>query len=218
MRQRHLAMRLIISVIAFTLSACDAVSVDRRTEMPIASARLQAAGTPVIVNGIVTVASATLDEGFALQDASGGIYVSRTAGAAVRIGDRVRIDGRIVAPNNQIAIEPADIAAMGTGSIPVPGEIRTGAVGPATEGRLIAVQGKIVGDVVDDQPWGWKVYLDDGSGPLLVFIATKTGFDTKPLRAGQQLRITGFSGRYEQHTELLPRAPGDIILQSGSGR
>ena len=211
-------MRLILSVIALTLSACVAVNTEHRAEMPIAAARLQSLGTPVVVNGVVTVASGTLDEGFALQDASGGIYVSRTAGAAVRTGDRVRVSGRIVAPNKQIAIEPAGIEAMGTGSIPVPGEIRTGVVGPVSEGRLIAVRGEIVDDVINDAPWGWKIYLDDGSGPLLVFIATATGFDVKPLRAGQQLRVTGFSGRYEQHTELLPRMPGDIIQQRESGR
>jgi len=30
------------------------------------------------------------------------------------------------------------------------------------------------------------------------------------LRAGQSLRVAGFSGRYEQHTELLPRGPRDV--------
>jgi hypothetical protein len=64
--------------------------------------------------------------------------------------------------------------------------------------------------VIDDPPWGWKVYLDDGSGPLLAFIATATRIDARALRAGQQLRIVGFSGRYERHTELLPRGPGDL--------
>ena len=211
-------MRLIMSVIALTLSACAAVNVEHREKMPIAAARLQAAGTPVVVNGVVTVASGTLDEGFAVQDASGGIYVSRTAGAPVRTGEQVHVSGTIVAPNKQIAIEPVGIGTMGTDSIPIPGEVRTGVVGPATEGRLIVVQGKITGDVIGDPPWGWKIYLDDGSGPLLVFIATATRISIKPLRAGQQLRVTGFSGRYEQHTELLPRAPGDIIRQSGTGR
>jgi len=211
-------MRFIMPVIALTLSACATVNVEHRAEMPIAAARLQSTGKPVIVNGVVTVASGALDEGFAVQDASGGIYVSRTAGAAVKAGDQVHVSGSIVAPNKQIAIEPAGIGITGTGSVPVPSEIRTGAVGPATEGRLIVVQGKITGDVIDDQPHGWKIYLDDGSGPLLVFIATATRINVKPLRAGQQLRATGFSGRYEQHTELLPRAPGDIIQQGGTGR
>jgi hypothetical protein len=43
--------------------------------------------------------------------------------------------------------------------------------------------------VIDDQPHGWKIYLDDGSGPLLVFIATATRINVKPLRAGQQLAL-----------------------------
>jgi hypothetical protein len=89
-------------------------------------------------------------------------------------------------------------------------------VGPATEGRLIRVQGRIIGAVVDDLPWGWKIHLDDGSGRLLVFVATATRIDVKALRAGQRLRVTGFSGRYEQHTELLPRGPHDLADLGGT--
>lgn len=198
------------------LNACVAVNVEQRSQMPVAAARMQSVGTPVIVDGVVSVSSGALDEGFAVQDASGGIYVSRTPGTALTVGDRVRVRGKIMMPDNQqIAIEPDGVDALGGGSAPAPLAIKTGAVGPATEGRLISVQGKIVAGVEDDQPWGWKIYLDDGSGRLLVFVNTATRIDVKPLRAGQQLRITGFSGRYEKHTELLPRGAGDIVQLDG---
>jgi hypothetical protein len=90
--------------------------------------------------------------------------------------------------------------------------IKTGDVGPANEGKLVAVHGKIVGDIVDDRPWGWKIYLDDGSGKLLVFVATTTGIDVGHFRAGQMLNVFGLSGHYEQHIELLPRTLADIAL------
>jgi uncharacterized protein YdeI (BOF family) len=201
----------ILLVVVLLLAACVAVNVKDVLEMPIAASRLQTAGTLVAVEGVVTVASGALDDGFALQDASGGIYVSRTRGAAVKTGERVRVSGEIILPNKQITIEPKQIDILGSGSVPAPVDIKTGAVGPATEGRLIRVQGKIIGKVEDDQPYGWKIYLDDGSGRLLVFVATATRIDIKPLRAGQLLRVTGFSGRYEQHTEVLPRGAGDVV-------
>ena len=69
--------------------------------MPIAASRLQPAGTPVTVEGTVTVASGALDEGFAMQDASGGIYVARTPGAALKVGARLRVGGRITMPKSQ---------------------------------------------------------------------------------------------------------------------
>src|SRR5471030_82154 len=128
-------MRLVTLFIALTLSACVAVNIERRFDMPIAAARLQAQATQVRVEGTVIVASGTFDNGFAAQDASGGIFVTRAIGTSVKPGDRVRVNGRIVAPNNQVAIEPAAIELLGTGSAPAPLEIRTGSVGPATEGR-----------------------------------------------------------------------------------
>jgi len=90
--------------------------------------------------------------------------------------------------------------------------LKTGEVGPANEGKLVAVHGKIVGDIVDDRPWGWKIYLDDGSGKLLVFIAPSTQIDVSRFHVGQMLGVTGLSGHYEQHIELLPRTPADITM------
>jgi hypothetical protein len=93
-----------------------------------------------------------------------------------------------------------------------PLEIATGAVGPAVEGRLVTVRGTLAGAPIDDRPWGWKIHLDDGSGPLLVFVEPASNIDVSALRAGQRVRVTGTVGRYEQHTELLPRAPEDLQL------
>ncbi len=93
-----------------------------------------------------------------------------------------------------------------------PLEMRTGAVGAGVEGRLIAIRGTLAGPPVDDRPWGWKIYVDDGSGPLLVFVAPAANIDVSVLRAGQRLRVIGMGGRYEQHIELLPRAPADLQL------
>ena len=95
--------------------------------------------------------------------------------------------------------------------MPLPFAVKTGAVGAKTEGRLIAVRGRVV-DVVDDRPWGVKIYVDDGSGRLLVFMTTATGVDASRYRPGLDLRVTGFSGRYGTHTELLPRASSDIVV------
>lgn len=192
------------------LSGCVAINIEHRADVPIAAARLQARATQVTVEGVVTVASGSFDDGFALQEANSGIYVTHTTGNPVKLGERVRVSGKIVAPNHQIAIEPVAIESLGAGSLPIPLEVKTGAAGPATEGKLVAVRGKVAGNVVDDQPWGWKIHLDDGSGPLLVFIAAATKINSQGFRAGQSLRVVGFSGRFEKHTELLPRSQSDI--------
>ncbi len=90
--------------------------------------------------------------------------------------------------------------------------MKTGDIVPANEGKLVVVHGKIVGDIVDDRPWGWKIYLDDGSGKLLVFIAPETKINVSHFHAGQMLSVIGLSGHYEQHIELLPRDQTDISI------
>ena len=72
------------------------------------------------------------------------------------------------------------------------------------------MRGRVAGAIVDDRPWGSKLYVNDGSGPLPVFIAAATGMDGTRYRAGQELRIVGFSGRFGDHTEVVPREPSDI--------
>jgi hypothetical protein len=203
--------------LAVALVGCFAVDRDRRTAMPVGDVRTRPIGSHVLIEGVVTVPSGTFDAGFALEDASGGIYVSGPTETAVELGAMVRVRGTLAAPDNRVTVEPTAIEIEGRGRPPAPRKARTGAVGPVTEGRLVVVCGTVVGGIVDDRPWGFKLSVSDGSGPLLVFIATATRIDVTPYRAGQALRVVGLSGRFGQHTELLPRRPSDIAVVSDVG-
>jgi DNA/RNA endonuclease YhcR with UshA esterase domain len=68
---------------------------------------------------------------------------------------------------------------------------------------------------VDDRPWGWKLMLDDGSGALLVFVDAQAGIDVSAIRPGQWLQVTGYSGQYEEHREILPRTQSDLRPVTG---
>ena len=142
-----------------------------------------------MVDGVVTVAPRTFDDGFALQDASADIYVARALDQAIELGSRVRVWGTLAAPDKRIRVEPTALQITGQGSALAPLEVATGDVGPATEGRLIAVRGHVAGAILDDRPRGSKLYVNDGSGPLLVCIAAATSIDGTRYRAGQELRI-----------------------------
>ena len=114
-----------ISVVAYAAAAGD-----RRTAPPIATARAQAIGSPVLVDGVVTVAPRTFDDGFALQDASGGIYVARALGQAIELGSRVRVRGALAAPDKRVTVEPTSLQITGRGALPRPSRSQ-----PATWGR-----------------------------------------------------------------------------------
>jgi uncharacterized protein YdeI (BOF family) len=186
---------------------------EKTSEIPIASARTQPEKTDVSVEGIAIVTAGTFDKGFALQDPTGGIYVTDALGNTIKPGDRVRVSGKILSPSKEIWLAPTTVVVESSGTPPEPREVKTGEVGPTTEGSLIAVQGKITTKIKKDWPWGWKFNINDGSGELLVFVAKSTKIKVKGLRQGQALRISGFSGRYEEHTEILPRTQADIVVQ-----
>ncbi|HEU4451701.1 MAG TPA: hypothetical protein VFR81_01540, partial [Longimicrobium sp.] len=124
--------------------------------------------------------------------------------------------GRLVTSHGLLRIAPSSIEALGRGETTHPEpRIATGRVGEATEGRIIRAEGTIVGGIVDDTPYGWKITIDDGTGPLLIFLSPGAKIDVGRFRAGQRLRARGFSGQYDDHHEILPRSEADVEIVSG---
>ena len=89
----------------------------------------------------------------------------------------------------------------------------TGQVGVATLGYLISVEGTITQDgVVVDLPYGYKVFLNDGSGVVQVYLSASTNIDPRApyLKPGRQLRVKGFSSQYNTTYEVEPRDRRDL--------
>jgi uncharacterized protein YdeI (BOF family) len=191
--------------------------------IPIATARAEPVKTVVEVEGVAIITPGTFDEGFAIQDSTGGIYVTSPMGKTIVLGDRVHVVGKITAPNKEIWLDPSTVIVESSGPLQEPLVVETGQVGRNTEGNLITVTGKITSKVKRDWPWGWKFTINDGSGDLQVFIAAaikmkifispKKRIDVAQLHVGQVLRVTGFNGRYQSITEILPRAQADIMIE-----
>ena len=173
-------------------------------EVSIAGARRLPLGTTVTVTGYVTVPSGMIDAGFAVSDGDNGIYVD--ADSALRLDtEAVRVTGRLAEIHGLLSIVPSSVEAHSYHSCsiyPIP-EVATGSVSEATEGKTILTGGTMIGEVVDDRSHGRKITIDDGSGPLLVFIPAAAKIDVSRFRAGQRLRILGFSGQYDDHYEII---------------
>ncbi|MGH8700069.1 MAG: hypothetical protein ACREVR_02680, partial [Burkholderiales bacterium] len=85
---RHRA--LVFAILLFVTAAANAVT------LSIADARDEPLGTIVTVQGTVTVptaafTSSTFDRGFAIQDATAGIYVSTTFDPGLNLLQRARV-------------------------------------------------------------------------------------------------------------------------------
>lgn len=82
------------------------------------------------------------------------------------------------------------------------------------EGRLVRVSGQVSKTFEDDSPYGYKLYVDDGSGEIQIFIHISAGFkadDLMGIAMGDSLAVTGFTSQYEDTYEVAPRAPADLL-------
>lgn len=164
-------------------------------------------GANVTVSGVVTVASGAVDAGFALQDGPQAIYVAADSTTRLRAGQMVRVTGTLVDQHGLLAVKPATVEPIGQ-TAPLPAyQLRTKRVGEITESMLVSVAGRITGPVVDDRPYGWKIVVDDGSGPVQVFVPLHHPFDPTRYRAGQRLDVEGMSAQYDSTREVIATKP-----------
>ncbi|HEU4880801.1 MAG TPA: hypothetical protein VFT45_01110 [Longimicrobium sp.] len=209
----------LLAVLAIAAAAAPPLHGQASRVTPLSRARELGAGATVLVEGTVSVAPGAFDGGFAIQDHSAGIWVLAPADSVrLRVGQRVRVQGTLDEPNGQLAIMPAAIGPLEELDAPSPRDLRTGLVNESMEGWLVKIRGRVAGAVVNDAPWGWKVIVDDGTGPVLVFVDAETNVDVRPLRPGDMVEITGFAGQYDDHYEVIPRAQVDVrVLPNSPG-
>ncbi|MCI0709974.1 MAG: DNA-binding protein [Chloroflexi bacterium] len=184
----------------------------------IAQARSMPLGSVVTVEGYVTVASgdfssATFDQGFAIQDDTAGIYVSVPDNLHLQQNRHVQVTGTLADSFALLILTNATVETLPGAKRVEPMLVNTGDVSESTEGLLLTVEGVITQPVGDDLPFGYRVYVDDGSGELQLFVHASTGIDPFTqgyFEVGRRVRATGFSGEFIDHFELDPRSPGDI--------
>ena len=184
----------------------------------IAEARSLPLGTIVTIDGSVTVpsgafSSSTFDQGFAIQDRSGGIYVSTPDNLGFGLRQQVRVTGRLadtVLPGLLVLVDVTAVKAHGRGPKVRPLPVATGAVGESTEGQLVTITGTITQPIINDLPFGFIIFINDGSGEVHAFVCASTGIDVSGLSPGQTVEITGFSGQFADSFEVDPRTQDDI--------
>ena len=222
MSSRRRGIAVLFLVMAFVCPALPAQAVAASHHVvSIAKARTLPAGTVVTVAGTVTTPpgafeSSFFDQGFGLQDRSAGIYVSVAAAPDVAVRTRVRVTGTLRDSFGLLILvptDPAGITARGRGPAVHPERVRSGGVGESTEGRLVRVDARISQAPASDLPYGFKFFVDDGSGELTIFVNTQTGIDLSGLGVGRKVRVTGFSSQFDTHYEIDPRFPSDITVK-----
>jgi uncharacterized protein YdeI (BOF family) len=186
----------------------------------IGDARALPLGSTVTVKGTVTVpsgafVSSTFDQGFALQDKSGGIYVSLVTDLGLQLREQAEVTGQLADSFGLlilVPLGPVDVQQKGRGRPVTPEAVNTGSVSEATEGRLVVVEGAITQAASSDLPYGYKFYVNDGSGEIQIFVSASTGIDLSGLTPGQHVRVIGFSAQFDTTYEVQPRVQADITI------
>jgi DNA/RNA endonuclease YhcR with UshA esterase domain len=185
----------------------------------IAAARALPVGSRVTVDGTVSTpsgafASSFFDVGFGVQDDRAGIYVTLQTDLHLVPGDRVRVTGVLADSFGLLVLlpdDPGDVDRRGHERPPEAQRVATGAVGESTEGLLVTVKATITRAPARDDDFGFKLFVDDGSGELQIFVNLQTGIDVSQLALGETVKITGFSSQFEADFEIDPRFPQDVV-------
>jgi hypothetical protein len=213
-----LALGLLVLALALAPSPASYAASSASPSISIAAARALPLGSTVTVQGAVTVpagafSSGSFDAGFAIQDETGGIYVSIQTNLGLAPRRLARVTGQLADIFGLLTLVPAgpaDVRALGVGPTVAPQRLATGAIGEASEGRLVEIVGTITQPVGNDLPYGYQVIVGDGSSAVQVFVYASTGIDVSGLAVGQRVRVVGFSSQFDTHYEVDPRMPGDI--------
>lgn len=173
-------------------------------------------GSPALVQGRVSVPSgtfegATHDPGFAVHDGTRGIFVKTASNLDLRVGDAVRVSGTVGALNGMVSIDSDDVESIHEREIQLP----TGHLEVSTSGSIVVVQGEIQ-RIVNDDPFGTKIFIDDGTGELDVFVSSSADIDLSDLdfiQLGRTIRARGyvaFFPDFSPHPELDLRSTKDV--------
>lgn len=164
----------------------------------IADARKLPKNARVRVRGTVTLAPGVIDPVSAvIQDASGAILlrIADEVGGLVR-GERVEVSGtRSTLAGMETLRVTAPAVRLGSAAEPAAATVRTGDAGERLEARLVNVRGAIVSTARRVASGTVSFELDDGSGPLRVYLAASLAADATGFVTGAWVEATGVLGQ-----------------------
>ena len=216
--QPHLIIQTASIIVLFLVSANLSRAQDTARLVSIADAEKMSLGTAVTIEGTVTVASGTFkssfdDEGFQLEDRTGGMYITIKTDLHLIVGQKVRLSGKRTETALKFQIIETDESHVHT----VPGrvhlkpiKIKTGNIVDDTVGRLIKVIATVTKPVDEVEPYGFRVSMDDGSGEIIAYVSTSTGIAAQNFVPGQKMELIGIAGKFNDHYQIYPRSLADI--------
>ena len=186
------------------------VPTPRASVLSIGDARALPDGATATIEGVALTASDFHDGGGFVADASGGIAVLLTM-ARSRRGDQLRLTGEIDDRFSQrtLRADAAAASSSATGTDPAPIAATTGAIGEELEGRLVRIDGVVVGTAERRSRPGSPSTSMTAAARLGSSSAPATGIDASAWDAGTRVDLVGIAGQRDSSGIRDGRLPGD---------
>jgi hypothetical protein len=162
----------------------------------------------VSLNGVVYVVKDYSIGGHYMQGATGGINFYDPDAIPLTPGDRIRITGSLwYDGNGEVYVGWPSITVLGNESIPTPQIMDTGALQDCgLVGSYVEARGTVTATGTNEQ--GFEYYtLDDGSGPVMVYIDSDTGASMASVEIGEQRWVRSPAMLFSGEIRLSPISP-----------
>jgi DNA/RNA endonuclease YhcR with UshA esterase domain len=192
--------------------------------LPIGTLVDQPLGATVTVEGAIVVAE-SFQKGFrlTLDDGTGqvvlllwlSVYDELSDPAGLQTGARVRAAGELQEYQGRREVVPLrgdDVVIVQAALAPPRRDVAS--LTQADLGTVVAVEGTVTRS--DPFPQGYRVWMDDGSGEILVLLwenIYQRVAGRERLAPGVRVHVTGIVEEYRGTLELVPQLPGDVTVQ-----
>jgi hypothetical protein len=189
----------------------------------VAEARAAPTGARLRIRGVVTLPSGLVEPASAVvEDASAAILVRLGDEAGtLRRGELVELSGTRSTKSGMLSLRvAAPPLRLGFRAEPAPIRLATGRAGEVHEARLVLVRGAVSGRVTRSTSGAVSFDVDDGTGPLHVVVAPRTGITVNGIAKGAWLDIRGVLGQQTTGSQPLrgyrvwPRDRGDVAFST----
>ncbi len=175
-------------------------------------------GAAVSLTGIVYVVNGTYNSGsiyFHCGSGGNGGMTFFDSAVVVADGDEITVTGTVGAFGDEIQLTGTAVTVNSSGNAYTAEVIGTGdlAAGTPNLGGLMEVTGMLA---LVSEGFNSIYTVDDGTGPVLMFLDGSTGIDPVVVNGwlGDIVTVRGATKCFDGQGELLPRSIEDIVLDS----
>ncbi len=192
----------------------------KKTETPAQAVTLKDiqeldSGDRVAIEGIVTVPRDALGSTVAyIQSDDGGVNITIPNGEpTIQVGQKIQVTGtvRLKSGRRYVSVAAKGLHVLSTVTALTAVTMATDDVGVEQADQLVHVKGVVA------LASGSTVQIDDGSGPINVYIKSSTGIVRPKMKAGDTVDVTGIVGVSTSGVRVLPRTQNDLHVEQVLG-